>query len=69
MAMNKAVKIALYVAGLHHLYHLFAQPWLNENFAELLASFPSFLLGSTFFVTLWVFTITWYFVSRKAKKK
>jgi hypothetical protein len=46
------------IGVLHHLFHWFAQPWLNTQFPDLWKSLPEFMLGSTSAVTIYIIIIT-----------
>lgn len=59
--MNKLSILALYAASialLHHLFHLYLQPALNNTYADFFNSLPSYFAGSTSSVTIYVFVIT-----------
>ena len=62
MVSKKAIKIillyALVYGLLHHLFHLWVQPMLNQM--AFFQNLPPVFLGSTFGVTL--FTVKWFFI-------
>ena len=69
MVKNKSLLVfALTIALLHHFIgHMLIQGYLINDLgwgAEFFAGLPSFLLGSTFAVTLYIFLIAWFFGKR-----